>query len=142
WRTQGRWRLSDFRYPYGRERESLWLRENACNDRVMSALLNESWRYVILEPHQAARVSTGSGPGSPRGQPAWGGGCDRVNDATTEWRGVNENTIDTSISYRYSHPDHPNKSMAVFFYDGRTSRAIAFEKLLKSSRELVETLAQ
>src|SRR5882724_409925 len=23
-------------------------------------------------------VSTGSGPGSPRGQPAWGGGCDRV----------------------------------------------------------------
>ena len=23
-------------------------------------------------------VSTGSGPGSPRGQPAWGGGSDRV----------------------------------------------------------------
>src|SRR6266704_381869 len=23
-------------------------------------------------------VRTGSGPGSPRGQPAWGGGCDRV----------------------------------------------------------------
>src|SRR2546421_7135908 len=23
-------------------------------------------------------VSTESGPGSPRGQPAWGGGCDRV----------------------------------------------------------------
>src|SRR2546423_14419160 len=23
-------------------------------------------------------VKTGSGPGSPRGQPAWGGGCDRV----------------------------------------------------------------
>ena len=23
------------------------------------------------------RVRTGSGPGSPRGQPAWGGGCDR-----------------------------------------------------------------
>jgi len=26
-------------------------------------------------------VSTGSGPGSPRGQPAWGGGCDRVIDS-------------------------------------------------------------
>jgi hypothetical protein len=23
-------------------------------------------------------VSTGSGPGSPGGQPAWGGGCDQV----------------------------------------------------------------
>src|SRR5438270_11017701 len=26
----------------------------------------------------ANEVSTGRGPGSPRGQPAWGGGCDRV----------------------------------------------------------------
>ena len=26
-----------------------------------------------------SRVSTESGPGSPRGQPAWGGGCDRIN---------------------------------------------------------------
>jgi len=26
----------------------------------------------------APRVRTGSGPGSPRGQPAWGGGCDRI----------------------------------------------------------------
>ena len=28
------------------------------------------------------RVRTGSGPGSPRGQPAWGGGCDRIIDLT------------------------------------------------------------
>ena len=28
------------------------------------------------------RVRTGSGPGSPRGQPAWGGGCDRIIDST------------------------------------------------------------
>jgi len=141
-RTQVRWGLADFRYRYGREAESLWLPETACNDRVMSALIDEGLRYVILAPHQAGRVSTGSGPGSPRGQPAWGGGCDRVNDATTEWREVNENMIDTSTSYRYTHPDHPDKSMAVFFYDGRTSRAIAFEKLLKSSRELVDALEQ
>jgi dipeptidyl aminopeptidase/acylaminoacyl peptidase len=29
-------------------------------------------------PTEQAQVSTGSGPGSPRGQPAWGGGSDRV----------------------------------------------------------------
>ena len=29
---------------------------------------------------------TGSGPGSPSGQPAWGGGCDRVNDSTLQNR--------------------------------------------------------
>src|SRR6266436_1624164 len=28
------------------------------------------------------RYRTGSGPGSPRGQPAWGGGCDRNKDST------------------------------------------------------------
>jgi hydroxypyruvate reductase len=34
---------------------------------------------ILLSP---AGVSTESGPGSPRGQPAWGGGCDRVVPAT------------------------------------------------------------
>jgi len=28
------------------------------------------------------RYRTGSGPGPPRGQPAWGGGCDRNKDST------------------------------------------------------------
>src|SRR5687768_10987878 len=32
----------------------------------------------IFRKLDAEGVSTGSGPGSPRGQPAWGGGCDRV----------------------------------------------------------------
>ena len=109
-RTQIRWGLADFRYRFAREAESLWLPETACNDRVMSALIDEGLRYVILEPHQALSK--------------------------------NENTIDTSISYRYIHPDHPDKSMAVFFYDGLTSRAIAFDKLLKSSRKLVDAFAR
>src|SRR5437763_6056857 len=59
-RTQIRWGLADFRYRFGREAESLWLPETACNDRVMSALIDEGLRYVILEPHQASRVSTGT----------------------------------------------------------------------------------
>jgi len=143
--TQIRWGLADFRYRFGREAEAMWLPETACNDRVMSALIDEGLRYAILAPHQAARVrrvSIGSGPGSPRGQPAWGGGCDRVNDATNKWREVNENTLDTSVPYRYIGDDDPEKSIAVFFYDGPTSRAIAFEKLLSSSGEFVAALAQ
>jgi alpha-amylase/alpha-mannosidase (GH57 family) len=136
-RTQIRWGMADFRYRFGREPESLWLPETACNDRVMSALIDEGLRYVILAPHQVERVSTviDSDEVSTRSD------SDQVNDAGA-WREVTENTIDTSISYRYLHPDHPDKSMAVFFYDGRTSRAIAFEQLLKSSRELVDALAQ
>jgi len=30
------------------------------------------------ERDNGAGVSTQSGPGSPRGQPAWGGGCDGI----------------------------------------------------------------
>ena len=131
-RTQIRWGLADFRYRFGREAESLWLPETACNDRVMSALLDEGLRYVILEPHQAAQYRIPTRRDS-----------DRVGSFDSPgWHDVNENTIDTSFPYRYTHPDHPDKSMAIFFYDGRTSRAIAFEKLLKSSRELVDALAQ
>src|SRR6266446_5808525 len=35
-------------------------------------------RGSVLVCYARDGVSTGSGPGSPRGQPAWGGGCDRV----------------------------------------------------------------
>ena len=139
-RTQIRWGLADFRYRFGREAESLWLPETACHHRVMSALIDEGLRYVILAPHQAARYRTANG--SERDKEAGRMPANRPQDeGAPTWRDVTENTIDTSIAYRYVDPDNPNKSMAVFFYDGRTSRAIAFEKLLKSSAELVDALA-
>ncbi|HEV2904563.1 MAG TPA: DUF3536 domain-containing protein, partial [Pyrinomonadaceae bacterium] len=97
---------------------------------------------VILAPHQAAHVSTGSGPGSPRGQPAWGGGCDRIKNSTEDLHTVDTDTLDTSIPYRYTHPNDDGESIAVFFYNGPLSRAIAFEGLLRSSSALVESLAQ
>jgi alpha-amylase/alpha-mannosidase (GH57 family) len=128
-RTQIRWGLADFRFRFGREAESLWLPETACSDRVMSALIDEGLRYVILAPHQAAQCKTARS-------------SERVNDATGEWHEVNADMIDTGVPYRYLNPDHPDKSIAVFFYDGRTSRAIAFEQLLSSSRELVDALAR
>src|SRR5258707_6707570 len=40
------------------------------------APLRQLHRWVAL------CVRTGSGPGSPRGQPAWGGGCDRIISST------------------------------------------------------------
>ena len=119
--TQIRWGLADFRDRFGRDPEAMWLPETACNDDVMGALIDAGLRFVILAPHQAARVRT------PRG---------------SVWQDVNEHTIETSLSYRYAHRDGSGRSMAVFFYDGPTSRAIAFENLLRSSRELVDRFAQ
>jgi alpha-amylase/alpha-mannosidase (GH57 family) len=119
-RTQIRWGIADFRQRFGREPKALWLAETACNDEVLGALIDEGMQFVILAPHQAARAR-------PTGE--------------TDWRDVDEQSIDTGFAYRYSHRDGSGRSIAVFFYDGPTSRAIAFEKLLKSSRELVDRFA-
>jgi len=38
--------------------------------------------FVSRRWREDTRYRTGSGPGSPRGQPAWGGGCDRIINST------------------------------------------------------------
>jgi alpha-amylase/alpha-mannosidase (GH57 family) len=119
-RTQIRWGIADFRYRFGREPEALWLPETACNDRVLGALIEEGLRFVILAPHQAARI--------------------RAVGADKESSNVEENSINVSEPYLYLHRDGSGRSIAVFFYDGPTSRAIAFENLLRSSTEMVERL--
>ena len=142
-RTQIRWGLADFRHRFGREAEAMWLPETACNDRVLNALSEEGLRYVILEPHQAKRVSIPTRRDSDRVKEADRMPANRPQDAgAPSWREVDHATFDTSIPYRYSHPDEDNKSLAVFFYDGPVSRAIAFEGLLRSSGALVDAFAQ
>jgi alpha-amylase/alpha-mannosidase (GH57 family) len=115
--TQISWGVEDFRARFGRDPEAMWLPETAANDAVLDSLIDAGLRFVILAPNQAARVR-GAGE--------------------TDWLGVNEHTIDTGVAYRYSHRDTSGRSIAVFFYDGPTSRAIAFESLLRSSRDLVD----
>jgi alpha-amylase/alpha-mannosidase (GH57 family) len=139
-RTQIRWGLADFRCRFGREAEAMWLPETACNEPVMSALIDAGLSYVILAPHQARRVSTRNGSDRINADPS--PSSVSANSDDTKWRPVDENTIDTSATYRWSNKDNPNRSIAVFFYDGQTSRAIAFEKLLRSSQELVGAFAR
>jgi alpha-amylase/alpha-mannosidase (GH57 family) len=58
--TQVVWGLADFRFRFGREAEALWLPETAANDHVLSLLIDQGMRYVILAPNQAkgAEVDT------------------------------------------------------------------------------------
>jgi alpha-amylase/alpha-mannosidase (GH57 family) len=119
-RTQIRWGIADFRHRFGREPESLWLPETACHDATLSALIDEGLAYVILSPYQAARVR------------ALG---------ENKWIDVSDGTIDPSIPYRYYHRDGSGRSLAIFFYDGHISHSIAFEKVLTSSRALIDRFA-
>src|SRR6266404_1870704 len=59
--------------------------------------------YVRYEPARGDEVSTGSGPGSLSGQPAWGGGSDRVlnvEDAKIVLGGIAPSPIDVNDAAR------------------------------------------
>jgi alpha-amylase/alpha-mannosidase (GH57 family) len=118
--TQIVWGLEDFRYRFGREPESLWLPETACNDETLSLLIDQGLRFVILAPEQAERLRM------KKDEP---------------WREVGGN-VATTQPYIYRHSDGSGRSLAVFFYHGPLARAIAFEGALSSSRLLVDRFLQ
>jgi alpha-amylase/alpha-mannosidase (GH57 family) len=111
------WGVEDFRYRFGREPESIWLPETACDDETLELLIEQGMRYVILAPEQARRVR-------------------RLGEES--WTDVSATSLDTTRPYRFKHRDGSGRSLVVFFYHGPLARAIAFEKALTSSRELVD----
>ena len=113
--TQVRWGLDDFRARFGREPEGLWLPETAVDNESLEVLAEAGVRFTILAPHQAARLR-------PLGAAAW-----EAVDA-----------IDPSRAYLWRGPR--GLSLAIFFYDGPISRAIAFESLLDRAEHVVAWL--
>jgi alpha-amylase/alpha-mannosidase (GH57 family) len=116
-RTEIRWGIADFKHRFGRDPESLWLPETACDDATLGALIEEGLAYVVLSPFQAERVR-------PVGAKVW--------------ESVLDGSVDTTIPYRYFHRDGSDRSIAIFFYDGHVAKSVAFDGVLASSRLLVE----
>ena len=98
--TQVVWGLADFRYRFGREAESLWLPETACNDQTLGLLIDWGMRFVILAPDQARRVRSTN---------------------KEAWRDAGSGSIDTTRPYRYFHRDGSGRSLE----DNARSKAIA-----------------
>ena len=117
--THVRWGMADFRYRFEREPESIWLPETACDEQTLALLIEAGLRYVILAPNQAGSFRAPDG----------------------DWNTAEEG-IDTSMPYRFFHPDKSGRSVAIFFYHGPAARAIAFERALTSSQSLVEVLSR
>jgi alpha-amylase/alpha-mannosidase (GH57 family) len=131
--TQIRWGIADFEHRFGRRPEGMWLAETAVSRSVLDLLASEGIKFTILAPHQCARVkrlprpdpshtTTRTGPGifTPAFTPA----DDPV------WLPTPNSTVDTTHPYTVKLDQ--GRSIAIFFYDGPTSRAIAFEGLLNS----------
>jgi hypothetical protein len=105
--TQVRWGVADFVHHFGRPPEGMWLPETAVDVASLEALAAHDIRFTVLAPHQAAR-------------------CRKI--GASEWQDVGGGRIDPGRAYRANLPS--GRHIDIFFYDGPTSRAVAFERLL------------
>ena len=118
--TQIRWGIADFEFRFGRKPEGMWLAETAVNRHVLDLMAREGILYTILAPSQCARVrSIMARPG----------------DAWTETPNA---TVDPTQPYLVKLDE--GRSISIFFYDGPSSRAIAFEGLLDSGEKFAGRL--
>jgi alpha-amylase/alpha-mannosidase (GH57 family) len=119
-RTEILWGIADFERRFGRRPEGMWLPETAVDLETLDLLSEAGILFTILEPHQAGRVRFKSGKGKEA------------------WRDVGGGKIDPSFPYEVKLES--GRRIAVFFYDGAISRAVAFEGLLTSGERFAERL--
>src|SRR5215469_1061268 len=115
--TQVIWGIADFVARFGRRPEGMWLPETAVDTATLGILADHGIRFTILAPRQARRVRRRGG---------------------RSWKDVSGDRIDPSRAYlcRLSS----RQSIAVFFYDGPISRAVAFEGLLNDGNVFASRL--
>jgi alpha-amylase/alpha-mannosidase (GH57 family) len=121
--TQIVWGIADFEHRFGRKPEGMWLPETAVDLETLDLLAQQGIRFTILAPHQCARVrpiATEQDPEAPL------------------WHETPDATVDTTQPYRVKTGS--DRSIAVFFYNGPVSRAIAFEGLLNNGGMLARRL--
>lgn len=115
--TQVIWGIRDFEHRFGRAPEGMWLPEAAVDLPTLDLLALHGIRFTILSPFSARRVR-------------------RLGE--TKWKDVAGAQIDPSRAYSVLLPS--GRSIAVFFYDGPASRAVAFEDILASGEAFAHRL--
>lgn len=118
-RTQVLWGIEDFRHRFGRDPESIWLPETACNEETLEVLVGAKIKFIILSPFQARSV-----------RPIDGG----------DWKEVTGGHIDPRYPYRYFLKNNPALYIDIFFYDGPISRAIGFDNLLFDAKLFMDRI--
>ena len=105
--TQVYWGIRDFEFRFGRKPEGMWLPETAVDLETLDILAEFGIRFTILSPYQAKRTRK---------------------LRARAWKDASGGKVDPSRAYEVRLPS--GRQLAVFFYDGPISQAIAFEHLL------------
>jgi alpha-amylase/alpha-mannosidase (GH57 family) len=116
-RTQIVWGLKDFQARFRRFPEGMWLPETAVDLETLDLLAEQGVKFTILAPNQARRVRD-------------------VDNGT--WTDVSGSRIDPTRPYLCRLPS--GRELALFFYDGPISQAVAFERLLSRGENFASRL--
>ena len=119
--TQIRWGIADFERRFQRKPEGMWLSETAVDSETLELLADHGILYTVLAPHQCARMRKIA----PKGK-------------EEAWTETPNSSVDTTRSYQVRFAS--GRKLAVYFYDGPRSRAIAFEGLLNSGENFANRL--
>lgn len=117
--TQVRWGIADFEYRFGRKPEGMWLAETAVDTETLEVLAEQGIQFTILAPRQVKSVR-------------------RIGEQ--EWRNADESNLDIRSPYLCQLPS--GRSIALFFYHGDLSQAVAFRGLLNNGKRFAATLTE
>jgi len=118
--TQIRWGIADYQQHFGAPPEGMWLAETAADNDSLELLAQQGIKFTVLAPHQCRRI--------------------RPLKDDANWTDTPNATVDTTHPYLVRFES--GLSIAVFFYNGPISRAIAFEGLLDSGERFAARLKE
>ncbi len=115
--TQIDWAMVDFQHHFGRPPEGMWLPETSMDMETLDTMAQLGIRFTILSPFQAAKVR----PLNAR-----------------QWIEVVHGNLDPTRVYQLKLPS--GRKLAIFFFDGPISHAVAFENLLQNGEAFAHRL--
>jgi len=116
------WGKADFERRFGRPPEGMWLSEAAVDTASLEVLAAYGIKYTVLAPRQAKAVRPLASLGD-----------------SGQWSPVHEGSLDVSQPYLVKLPS--GRSIAIFFYHGPLSQAVAFERLLQNGEQFWTRIA-
>ncbi|HZP05695.1 MAG TPA: DUF3536 domain-containing protein [Terracidiphilus sp.] len=130
--TQIRWGIADYQFHFGQPPEGMWLAETAADTATLELMARQGIKFTILAPHQCKRVRPLKEP-EPAALPA-----EAIVPARDTWTDTPNAAVDTTRPYLARFAS--GAAITIFFYNGPSSRAVAFEGLLNSAENFAGRL--